>query len=320
MGVAPPARGTRRAAAARRLALDTGDTASIVIASWAQAAVAHARGELHGSLWTDLYDTRHVPHLAMRVFDGQLCITQRLLYGSRPYADVIHFASALAAESERLGAARGHAFGVTLRGEAHLLSGDLSAAEADLTLGARLHRAIGAATGESFSLQRLSEAAMYRGEHTRARALLDEALEVARQTDIGFHLLDRIYGARITQHEAPEEAFAALLDAEDKVRGPLETCPGCRITLEVPAAIAAARAGQIERAEAHAAAAEYLARVVMQLPAWHAAVDEVHGHLARARGERPSVVAAHFVAAADRFRRAGHPLDAARCEALGADA
>ncbi len=320
MGVSPPERGSVRAAAARRIALDSGDTASLVIASWAHAAVAHARGELPGSVWADLYDTQHVPHLAVRVFDGQLCITQRLLYGSRPYPDVLAFATALATEAERLGAARGHAFGVTLRGEAHLLSGNLDAAEADLLRGASLHHAFGGATGEAFSLQRLSEVAMHRGDRARAVRLLDEALDVARQTDIGFHLLDRIYGTRITLGSDPESALAAVIEAEEQVRGPLETCPGCRITLEVPAAIAAARAGDVVRAERHASAADYLARVVMQLPAWDAAVEEVRGHLARARGEKTAVAAAHFAKAAGAFRSAGQPLDAARCDRLRAGA
>lgn len=315
MGVSPPERGTVRAAAARRLALDTGDAASIVIASWAQAAVAHARGELPGSLWADLYDTRHVPHLAARVFDGQLCITQRLLYGSRPYADVVAFASALAAESNRLGAARGHAFGITLRGEAHLLSGNLEQAEADLHEGARLHRAIGGATGESFSLQRLAELALLRDKRTEARDLLAEALDVARQTDIGFHLLDRIYGTRIALGQSRDEVMDALIESEEKVRGPLETCPGCRITLEVPAAIAAARIGDLDRAEAHASTAEYLATVVMQLPAWDAAMEEVRGHLSRAKGVGDAAVG-HFERAATGFAAAGQPLDADRCRTL----
>ncbi|HEX5476360.1 MAG TPA: AAA family ATPase, partial [Burkholderiales bacterium] len=84
LGVAGPALGTQKAAEARRLALQSGDTAAIVIASWAQAAAAHARGELHRSVWADLRETSHVPHLAVRVFDGQLCIMQRFLYGARP--------------------------------------------------------------------------------------------------------------------------------------------------------------------------------------------------------------------------------------------
>ena len=320
LGVADPAMGTRKAAEARRLALQTGDTAAIVVASWAQAAAAHARGELHRSVWADLQETTHVPHLAVRVFDGQLCITQRFLYGARPYSDVISFAESLAAEARRLGAPRGHAFGVTLRGEAELLAGDLDAAQEHLTLGARLHRELGAPTGEAFSLQRLAEVALYRGQCDEARALLDEALDVARQTDIGFHLMDRIYGTRIALAADAQAAFTALRDAEEAVRGPLETCPGCRITFAVPAAIAAARAGSLERMAHYEPAVDYLANVVMRLPAWYAAQDEVRGHLARARGEPEAVAAGAFAAAASRFRQAGQPLDAARCDTLAAGA
>lgn len=318
MGMADPAMGTQKAAQARRLALQTGDMAAIVVASWAQAAAAHARGELHSSVLADLRETSHLPHLAVRVFDGQLCFAQRFLYGARPYSEVIAFAEALAAEARRLGAARGHAFGVTLRGEAELLAGDLQAAEEHLTLGARLHRAIGGSTGEAFSLQRLAEVALYRGQRDEARALLDEALDVARQTDVGFHLLDRIYGTRMTLSADPESALHALEDARAAVHGPLETCPGCRITFAVPAAIAAARAGRLDLAADYERASEYLANVVMRLPAWYAALEEVRAHVARARGDGEAVAAARFTAAARGFREAGHPLDAARCDALAA--
>jgi len=320
LGVTDPALGTQKAGEARRLALQTGDTAAIVVASWAQAAAAHARGELHSSVWADLHDTHHVPHLAVRVFDGQLCIMQRFLYGARPYPDVIAFADALAAEARRLGAARGHAFGVTLRGEAELLAGDLDAAEEHLSLGARLHRAIGAATGEAFALQRLSEVELYRGRRDLASARLEEALDLARQTDIGFHLLDRIYGTRIALCPDPAAALAALHDAREAVRGPLETCPGCRITFAVPAAIAAARAQRPDLAAEYERAVEYLANVVMRLPAWYAARDEVRAHIARLRGEDEAVARERFAAAARRFREAGQPLDAARCEAFAAGA
>ena len=91
---APPSRPL-----ARQLALESGDTTSLVVASWAQAAAAHARGDLHRSVWADLHETRQVPHLALRVFDGHLCITQRFLYGARPYADVIAFADGLVRRS-----------------------------------------------------------------------------------------------------------------------------------------------------------------------------------------------------------------------------
>ena len=160
--------------------------------------------------------------------------------------------------------------------------------------------------------------ALYRGRRDEARALLDEALDVARQTDIGFHLMDRIYGTRIALADDPRAAFSALQDAEDAVRGPLETCPGCRITFAVPAAIAAARACNPERMEQYERAVDYLANVVMRLPAWYAAHDEVRGHLALARGEPQSIATSAFTAAAAKFRQAGQLLDATRCEALAA--
>jgi DNA-binding SARP family transcriptional activator len=320
LGAVDPAMGTKKSAEARRLALDTGDTATIVVASWAQAAAAHARGELHRSIWADLQETAHVPHLAMRVFDGQLCIAQRFLYGARPYSQVIEFAQSLADEAKRIGAARGHAFGTTIRGEAELLSGDLAAAQMHLALGAKLHRAIGGATGEAFSLQRLSEVAMQQGRREDSHALLDEALDVARQSDVGFHLLDRIYGTYMQLADTPAAALRALEEARAAVHGPLETCPGCRITFTVPAAIAAARAGRLELAQDYASQTAYLADVVMRLPAWHAAHDEVRGHIGLASNEDAATVRSKFSAAAEGFRTAGHPIDAARCDQLAKNA
>lgn len=321
LGVADPAMGTAKSAVARRLALLSGDTAAIVVASWAQAAAAHARGELHQSVWADLQETAHVPHLAVRVFDGHLCITQRFLYGARPYAEVIAFADALATEAQRLGAARGHAFGTTLRGEAEWLSGNVDAARQHLREGARLHRRLGGPVGEALSLQRMAELSLHENRHDEARALLDEALDLARSTDIGFHLLDRIYGTRIQLHaHDPQAALHVMVDAAASVRGPLETCPGCRITFAVPAAIAAARAGEVALAEQHESQCAYLANVVMRLPAWHAAHDEVRGHVGAARGRPRDEVISHFTAAAARFRAAGHRVDAARCEQMAAGA
>ena len=244
-------------------------------------------------------------------------MTQRLLYGARPYADVIAFADSLAAEADRLGAARGRAFAVTIRGEARLLAGQLDVADDDLAAGARLHHEIAAAAGEAFALYRRAEVALHRGQHTEARELLDEALAIARESDVGFHLLDRIYGTRILAAADTESALAAVEEAEDAVRGPIETCPGCRITLAVPAAIAAATAGDLERADRWEQLSEYLATVVMRLPAWDAALAEVKGHRAQADGEVATAMD-HFRAAAAGFKTAGQPIDERRCTTLAA--
>ena len=123
LGAADPAMGTAMAAQARQLALEAGDPAAVTVASWAHAAAAHARGELRESVRADIAESQGLGELAVSVFDGQLCMTQRLLYGARPYADVIAFTEALAIKADSLGAARGKAFAVTIRGEAKLLSG-----------------------------------------------------------------------------------------------------------------------------------------------------------------------------------------------------
>ena len=315
LGFAPHDMGTEKAAEVRRLALETGDAASLVIASWAHAAAAHARGDLWGSVERDLLETASLPELAVSVFDGHLCITQRFLYGAKPYPEVIAFADALGAEAERLGAARARAYAATLRGEAMLLSGRLDEAEEALRLGGRLSRSLGGAVGEAHALQRRAEVALYRQRPSEAEVLLDEALAVARECNVGFHLMDRIYGTKINAARDPGAALAVLEDAESSVQGPLETCPGCRITLAVPAAIASARGGDLARMKEWEPAVERLANVVMRLPAWHAALEEVRGHGALASGESAS---GHFAAAADGFGAAGQPLDQARCAALAA--
>ncbi|MEO6625317.1 MAG: hypothetical protein ABIN37_10850, partial [Burkholderiaceae bacterium] len=62
----------------------------------------------------------------------------------------------------------------------------------------------------------------------------------------------------------------------------------------------------------------YLADVVMRLPAWYAAHDEVRGHIAAARNPRGEDAATRFAAASAGFRKAGQPLDAERCRRLAA--
>ena len=316
LGVTDPAIGTAKANEVRRIALEAGDRAGIVIAAWAHAAAAHARGDLHDSVLSDLRETGDLPHLAVRVFDGHLCMTQRFLYGSRPYREVVAFAEELTAEARRLGALRGEAFGTTLRAEAMFLSGHLDEAQRDFEHGLRLHRETGGTTGEAHALQRLAELLHAAGRHSDARGIIDEALDLARNSDIGFHLLDRIYGSRITVATDPDDALSAVEEAEAAVRGPLETCPGCRIHLAVPAAIAAARGGDLERARTYAQAVAYLADVVMRLPAWDAAQHEVQATIASASGERARARAL-FDVAAHRYAEAGHPLDEQRCRAAG---
>jgi tetratricopeptide (TPR) repeat protein len=298
---------------AHRLALELGDPGAVLDATWAHALAAHAKGELPARLRDYLRATHELPELATRVFDGQLCVTERMLYGGLPNDEIIAFADSLATEAERLGAARGHAFALTLRGEAEILAGRLDEADRDFAEGARLHGRIGAVAGEALSLLGRAQVATYRGRPEHARPFLSDALLMAGESEVGHHTLDRIYGAMV--EAAGPGGVELVREAETAIRGPAETCPTCRIAFIVPAAIAAAQAGDLERAHLYQAHCDTAIEIVALPPAWHAAVEEVHGWVARADG-RADAARARFAAAAEGFGTWGQPLDAGRCADL----
>ncbi len=300
---------------AHRLALELGDPGAILDATWAHALAAHAKGELPARLREYLRATNDLPELAARVFDGQLCVTERMLYGGLPNHEIIAFADHLAAEAKRIGAARGHAFALTLRGEATILAGRLDEADRDFAEGARLHGQIGAVAGEALSLLGRAQVAIRRDRPQHAVPFLADALLMARESEVGHHTLDRIYGAMV---EAAGDAAAGVRlvrEAETTIQGPAETCPTCRIAFIVPAAIAAARGGDLERAHRYLGLCETALEIVALPPAWHAAVAEARGWVAHGGGRRDDA-RGHFRHAADGFQTWGQPLDAARCERL----
>jgi tetratricopeptide (TPR) repeat protein len=305
-----------KAEEAHRLAVELGDPGAILDATWAHALAAHATGQLPARLRQYVRDTQDLPELATRVFDGQLCVTERMLHGGLPNAEIIAFAEELGAEARRVGAARGQAFACTLRGEAALLAGRLDEADRDFAEGARLHGRIGAVAGEALSLLGQGQVAIYRGRPEVARPFLRDALLMARESEVGHHTLDRIYGAMIEGAGSPADGVRMVREAEIAIQGPAETCPTCRIAFLVPATIAAARGGDLARARRYAHDCAKALEIVALPPAWHAAVEEARGWVARAAG-RPAD-RAHFRTAAEGFRASGQPLDSQRCALLAA--
>ncbi len=304
-----------KAQEAHTLAVELGEPGAILDATWAQALAAHAKGELPARLREYLRATQDLPELATRVFDGQLCVTERMLYGGLPNDEIIAFADGLAGEAQRIGAARGHAFAVTLRGEALILAGELDDADRDFAEGARLHGQVGAIAGEALSLLGRAQVATQRGRPEHARAYLATALLLARESEVGHHTLDRVYGAMIDAARDEPDALRVLLEAETAIQGPAETCPTCRIAFLVPATIAAARGGDTVRAHRYAGDCATALEVIALPPAWHAAVEEAYGWVARADG-RLQDAGGHFRHAADGFRTWSQPLDAQRCDTL----
>jgi DNA-binding SARP family transcriptional activator len=317
IGFADPELAVEKATEARGLALESGNTSAVVEATWALSLAAHSQSSLGTRIEADLSLTAHLEHLAIGVFDGHLCAAERLLYGSQPYDEVIAFAQSLGEEAERKGAIRGQGFALTLSGEAKMLSGRLDEAGEDLDRSVQLNRRVGASAGEALALQRRAETYIQQGKPEKAGPLLSQALSVARRSYLAHHLLDRIYGSMIRQEDDNSRALALVEEAEQAVLGPFETCPACRITLEVPAAIAAAHAGDLDRANRHANVVQMLSTMIVPQPGWKAANEEIRGHLAAATHDMTEAQS-RFLQAAVLYRGAGQPLDAARCDQMAA--
>ena len=97
---------------------------------------------------------------------------------------------------------------------------------------------------------------------------------------------------------------ALVAEAESAIVGPAETCPTCRIAFIVPAAIAASRGGDLQRARGYVADCETALAVIALPPAWHAAVAEARGWLARAEGDK-AAAHDHFGLASSGFGPGG---------------
>ncbi len=277
-----------------------------------QGLLAHRRGEWFDRIRVELRNHAERPEIANSLFDGYLCAAEYLLYGPTPYSDVIDLARDLQRTAERSGALRAAAFARALIGEAALLCGDLELAERELDAAAESHAAIGSPAGEAHALQRLAEVRLARGDAASARELLERAVPLARWSVIANHLLQRIYGTMI--EAAPDaESAVAVIDRAESTLGPDDRCHFCDIMLAVPAMVACAQAGDLERAESYRIIAAGSAEL-WEGTSWAAELEEATARIAIAAGEDGAASA--LERAIDGFERAGQPHDAARCRVL----
>jgi DNA-binding SARP family transcriptional activator len=275
-----------------------------------QGLIAHLRGEWFSRLAVELRASAERPDMARAMFDSHLCVGEYLLYGPTPYDEVLALAAKLRESARRSGVLRAVAFATALRGEAALLSGDLTLAETELTEAAELHHDIGSTAGEAHSLQRLAEVRLAQGDRGEAQQLLRRALPLARWSATALHLLQRVYGTMI--RAAPDvETARAVVDQAMSTVGQEDACPFCSIMLAVPAAIACADAGDLDDARNHLAIAERSA-ALWKGSAWQASIAEARAHLHRAEGDAETA-RRRLREAAELFAAAGQPLDVDRC-------
>ena len=272
--------------------------------------LAHHRGEWFTSFRTELRRTQGHERLAGALFDAHLCVAENLLYGREPYPEVIAEAEQLRLRASRTGALRGVAFATALIGEAALMMGDLTRAEAELEEAVELHAEVDAVGGQAHSMQRLAEVRLAQGRSEEAKTLLDEALLLARWSPIGMHLLQRIFGTLIAS--APDPVAArAMVDRAESTLGEPDQCWFCTVMLAVPAATACARVGDLEDAHRFLASAEQSVSHWGD-SSWRAAVIEAQATVALAEGDAEGYRTLSR-AAADAYSALGHAGDAARC-------
>jgi hypothetical protein len=148
------------------------------------------------------------------------------------------------------------------------------------------------------------------GDREEAFDLLHRAAPIARWSPLAMHLLQRVYGTMIAA--APDASAArAVVDESAAVIGIEDHCAFCSVMLAVPAAIACARAGDVEDARRYLELAERSGRL-WEGTSWAGATLEAQAHLALVEGDQARADQLRAEAAAH-FRRAGQPLDAERC-------
>ena len=275
-----------------------------------QGLLAHRTGNWFDRIRLELRRTRSQPAIANAIFDGHLCVTEFMLYGPTPYAEVIDLASELKRTANRSGAVRAEAFAATLIGEAALLSGDLDLADRELCEAVDLHRDLGSTAGAAMSMQRLAEVRIAQGRPAEATELAERALPLARASMVAGHLLQRIFGTLVVAAPDPDLARVAV-DRAEATLGWDEECTFCAVMLAVPATIACARVGDLDHARRHLQVAEFSVAAWSDT-SWGAAVLEARAAVAAAEGDVAE--AEHLLDAAARgFDLAGQPLDAERC-------
>ncbi len=212
-----------------------------------------------------------------------------------------------------MGAPRAIALCACFDGALEYQAGHWEAAEAALRESIRLHREIGAASGEALACQRLGVLLTGRGRLDEAQTVLDEGLVVAERALLRAHCLTRLYAAlarnRLVAGDllAADQALAQGL-AMSRRHGHCTTCNA----LLLPAAVGV-RAAQRdwEAAEAFcrqldAAAVEYGSRT------WQAMARQARGELAASQGQRDEALAS-YTAAQTAFSLAGNLAEAERC-------
>lgn len=180
----------------------------------------------------------------------------------------------------------------------------------------RLHREIGAASGEALASQRLGVLLTTQGKLDEAKTIMEEGLLTAEHALLRAHCQTRLYAAlarnRLATGDlaAAEDALAQGLAMSER-HGHCTTCDALLLpsAISVRAAQHAWPAAEVFCQKLDEAAAEYGSRT------WFAMARQARGELAAAQGKRAEALAL-YAEAQSAFTLAGNRAEAERCQAV----
>jgi DNA-binding SARP family transcriptional activator len=253
--------------------------------------------------------------LAMAVYDAHLCFAEYYMYGPEGPEGAESYARELLSTATAAGSEAGEAMARLLLGELLLLVGRTEPAEKELRRAMEMYASIGSLSGQSISLERLAEIEILCGRREKAIELMQRALPIAERSGIPTHLIVRVFGVWIDAIEDPADAIRVVATAEERLAR-MRVCQPCSMKYLLSAGIAAARAGELDRAGHFVSEAERIAGMWQGGP-WAAGTWEARAEMRIAAGE-PAQAAALFREAADLFASVSRPVDEARCRSAAA--
>jgi DNA-binding SARP family transcriptional activator len=271
---------------------------------------AFARGRWRERFRKDFDDAIGLaPGESAFIFDAHLCLAETTMSGVD--ADtVVAEAKDLVATAGRAGSAHGQALASLLIGEFELFSGHMRESRAWLSSAVDLFGKAGADSGRALAMVRLAESASGQPDGTEVESLLAGARVLAERSELGPHLLTRVFAGMIQSATSIDDKVLVLAESERRLR-PDEVCGPCSIGLCVIATITCARAGELPRARRFLADAERLAGMWQGGP-WRAAAWEARAFVRLAEGDIKQA-AALLLEAAQLFAQSGRALDDRRC-------
>ena len=307
----------RLAREGRGLALSAGLGHEVGEASTLLALIAYARGTWHDLFRGEFGDSLgRGEDLEMAVYDAHLCFQEFYLYGPEGHEGAAAFAEELLEMARRAGSMGGQALATLLLGEFKLLSGDIDGATETLEQSVRFAEDAACVSAQCIGLERLAEAEVARGDHERARALLQLARPLAQMSAISSHLIVRLLGVEVYAARHTVEGLRVVREAERVLADAPRICEPCSMNFRIEAARLLARAGDLSGARRHLVEAERITGLWQGGP-WNASVWEARAELRRAEGEAAQATAL-FLEAARAFAELRRPVDEARCRAAAA--